>query len=56
MSIFSMSNAVSHPLLVSGWTCNVCAAVLTDKLADLKAENLSIKQMLDQTLMEMCNI
>lgn len=35
---------------------NRCNAILTDKLTRAKEETLSVKQMLDQTLMEMCNI
>ncbi len=35
---------------------NRCNAILTDKLTRAKEEGLSVKQMLDQTLMEMVNI
>lgn len=63
-----MSNTVYYPglefclfLFCASMRClfydfNRCNAILTDKLTRAKEENLRVKQMLDQTLMEMCNI
>lgn len=54
LTIFCVScNCFFFP---SFFVFNWCNAILTDKLTRAKEEGLSIKQMLDQTLMEMVNI
>lgn len=61
-NIQHMSNTVCSPGLSVYILClfvlifNRCNAILTDKLTRAKEEGLSVKQMLDQTLMEMVNI
>ena len=42
--------------MLSAFFFNWCNAILTDKLTRAKEEGLSVKQMLDQTLMEMVNL
>lgn len=53
LTIFCVScNCFSFFFLDFNW----CNAILTDKLTRAKEEGLSIKQMLDHTLMEMVNL